>query len=93
MDVLKDSDYSYLYSVQYSLLKDKIAAVYEECAAARERIGTAEITGHECLADGVYRTTYATGVTVVVNYNLYPVSIDGGAEIEAQGYLIEEVEG
>ena len=93
VDVLKDSDYSYLYSVQYSLLKDKLAAVYEECAAAREKIGTAEITGHECLADGVYRTTYATGVTVVVNYNLYPVSIDGGAEIEAQGYLIEEVEG
>lgn len=92
VDVLQNSDYSYLYSVQYPLIKDKIEAVYRECSEIRSRIGTSEITGHECLADGVYRTTYATGVQVTVNYNLYDVTLEDGATIGAEGYLVEEVQ-
>lgn len=92
VDVLKNSDYSYLYSVQYSLLKDKIQAVYEECTLIREKLGTSEITGHECLEEGVYRTTYATGARVTVNYNLYPVNLENGLELGAEDYFIEEVQ-
>lgn len=92
VDVLQNSDYSYLYSVQYPLIRDKIDAVYRECSEIRSQIGTSEITGHECLADGVYRTTYATGVQVTVNYNLYDVTLEDGATIGAEGYLVEEVQ-
>ncbi len=92
VDVLRDSDYSYLYSVQYPLIRDKIRAVYEECSEIRSRIGTNEITGHECLGDGVYRTTYATGAEVTVNYNLYEVTLEDGNTIGAESYLIKEVQ-
>lgn len=92
VDVLQDSDYSYLYSVQYPLIKDKIEAVYQECREIRSQIGTSEITGHECLAGGVFRTTYATGVQVTVNYNLYDVTLEDGTSIGAEGYLVEEVQ-
>lgn len=92
VDVLQDSDYSYLYSVQYPLIKDKIDEVYRECSEIRSKIGTSEITGHECLAEGVYRTTYATGVQVTVNYNLYDVTLEDGRSIGAEDYLVEEVQ-
>lgn len=92
VDVLQESDYNYLYSVQYSLLQEKIKAVYEECSALRAKIGTSEITGHECLADGVYRTTYATGAEVTVNYNLYDVTLEGGSVLGAESYLVKEVQ-
>lgn len=92
VDVLQDSDYSYLYSVQYSLIKDKLQAVYEECSQIRSRIGTSEITGHECLGNGVYRTTYATGAAVTVNYNLYDVTLENGTTIGAENYIVEEVQ-
>ncbi len=92
VDVLKNSDYSYLYSVQYDLIRDKINAVYDECSRIREQIGTSQITGHECLADGVFRTTYATGVQVTVNYNLFDVTLENGATLGAEDYLIEEVQ-
>lgn len=92
VDVLKDSDYSYLYSVQYPLLKEQMQEVYRECGEIRAVIGTSEITGHRCLGEGVYRTLYATGTAVTVNYNLYDVSLEDGRIVAAEGYLIEEVQ-
>lgn len=90
VDVLKDSDFSYLYAAQFELLRDKIQAVYEECADIRGRIGTQEITGHKVLADGVYQTSYASGAVVLVNYNLYDVTLDDGTNLPAESYLIKE---
>lgn len=87
VDALKHSDYSYLYSVQYSVIKDKIDAVYNECQAIREEIGTNEIVDHECIQDGVYVTTYKNGVKVYTNYNLYEVETSVGT-FAAEGYLI-----
>lgn len=89
VDVLKDSDYSYLFSAQFSLLEEKIKAVYEECASIRKQIGTDEIIGHEILEDGIYRTTYGNGSVVMVNYNLYDVILDDGTQLSSEGYLIK----
>lgn len=91
VDVLKDSDYSYLFSAQYSLLEEKIKAVYEECVSIRNRIGTDEIVGHEVLGDGIYQTIYVNGTVVLVNYNLYDVTLEDGTQLPAEGYLIKEV--
>lgn len=90
VDVLKNSDFSYLYSAQYEVLEEKLKAVYEECAALRGEIGTNEITGHEVLAEGVYRTDYAGGKTVYVNYNLYDAQLPDGSVLAAESYLIKE---
>ena len=90
VDVLKDSDFNYLFSAQFGLLKESIEAVYAECEQIRSRIGTDEITGHEVLADGVYQTTYANGTVVQVNYNLYDVTLEDGTELPEESYLIKE---
>lgn len=90
VDVLKDTDYNYLFSAQFDLLKDKIKEVYEECVSIRSQIGTSEIAGHEVLQEGVYQTTYGNGTQVLVNYNLYDVTLADGTELPAEGYLIKE---
>ena len=92
VDVLKNSDYSYLYSVQYSVLKDEIERVYDEVSQIRDRIGSSRITDHETLMDGVYKTTYDTGAVVTVNYNLYDVTLENGTTVAAEGYVIKEVQ-
>ncbi len=86
---LKNTDYHYLYSAQYDLLKDGIKAMYAQIADIRGRIGTNEITGHTCLAEKVYKTTYANGVEVIVNYNLHSVELEDGTVLEAEAYRIE----
>lgn len=90
VDMLKNSDFSYLYSAQYEVLEEKLKEMYEECALLRREIGTNEITGHEVLADGVYRTDYAGGKSVYVNYNLYQVELQDGMLLAAEDYLIKE---
>ncbi len=92
VDVLKNSDYSYLFSAQYSLLEQKIKAVYEECASVRDQIGTDEIVDHKTLEDGVYQTTYGNGTVVLVNYNLYDVTLADGTQLPAEGYRIKEAD-
>lgn len=87
VDVLKETKYDNYYATEYAKQKDSIHQVYEECKAAWEQIGTMEITGHTILEDKVYRTQYATGVTVITNYNLHPVTVDGN-EIAGLGYLL-----
>ena len=86
---LKNTDYHYLYSAQYDLLKDGIKAMYAQIADIRGKIGTNEIAGHTCLAEKVYKTTYANGVEVIVNYNLHSVELEDGTVLEAEAYRIE----
>lgn len=86
---LKYTDYHYLFSAQYDLLKDDIKAMYAQIADIRSKIGTNEIAGHVCLAEKVYKTTYANGVEVTVNYNLHSVELEDGTVLDAEAYLIE----
>lgn len=88
-DLLKSSGYSYLYSIQYDKLKDRIKEVYNECDQAWSQIGTNEITNHTKLADQVFCTEYATGVKAIVNYNTYDVTLEDGTTIAAFSYLIQ----
>lgn len=87
VDLLKDSSYAYYYATEYSKQKDIINKVYSECKTAWDEIGTMEITNHTILQDNVFRTDYAKGVSVITNYNLHSVDVDG-KEIAALGYLI-----
>ena len=86
-DILKNTGFSYYFSTQYGRLRNTIHKVYEEYMAGYEKIKSKEITGHRMLAENVFETRYASGATVIVNYNKYPVNIDE-TEIEALGYII-----
>ena len=87
-DLLKNTDYSDYFSIQYSVLAGKIKSLYQAYREALTEIGSKEITGHEMLEPNVFRTTYASGKSVIVNYNKYPVQGDGYA-LDALGYTIE----
>lgn len=88
VDVLKNSEYSDYFSMQYSVLADEIKAVYAEYSEGLAAIGSKEIVGHRMLADHVFETTYASGASVIVNYNKFPVAA-AGSNLDALGYVIQ----
>jgi len=87
VDVLKDSKYSYYFSVQYDLLKEEIKKVYDALEEGMALIGTAEIVNHTMLAQDVFLTEYANGTKVVTNYTFDTFEYNGNA-VEANDYLI-----
>ena len=87
VDVLKDSKYSYFFSIQYDLMKDEIKGVYDKFAEAMDVIGTAEIVNHTMLAQDVFLTEYANGTKVVTNYTFDAFDYNG-TEVAADNYLI-----
>ncbi len=87
VDVLKDSKYSYYFSIQYDLLKEEIKSVYDEVETGMQLIGTAEIVNHKMLAKDVFETEYANGTRVVTNYTFETYSYEGH-DIAANDYLI-----
>ncbi len=87
VDALKDSTYSYYFSIQYEFLKDDIKMVYDAYAEAMQEIGTAQIVNHTMLAQDVFLTEYANGTRVVSNYTLYEFDYNG-TTIKANDYLI-----
>jgi len=88
VDVLKNTEYSDYFSIQYSALQDKIKAFYGEYSKGLSEIGSKEVVNHRMLDKNVFETTYASGASVIVNYNKFPVSISG-YHLDALGYVIE----
>lgn len=86
-DVLMEARISSYYAAYYASVKPTLEHMYAQYQAAFAQIGTKEIVGHTTFAPGVYATTYANGVQVLVNYNAYPVEVDGYT-LTAYGYEI-----
>lgn len=89
VDELIEAGISDYYSVHYGDLKDDILAFYSTYKTAKATIGSGEIVGHRMLSEKVFETTYANGVKVLVNYNLYATEAEGHA-LDALGYEIVE---
>ena len=84
---MMDYGIDYLYSVYYNDLKDGAIELYNSYKEAFAQIGTKEIADHTVIADGVFRTDYANGVSVIVNYNRNSVDT-GSFAVDAMGYKI-----
>lgn len=87
VDVLKDSKYSYYFSVQYDLMKDEIKEVYDKLEEAMAIIGTTKIVNHTMLEQDIFLTEYANGTKVVTNYTFDTFEYEGN-EVAADNYLI-----
>jgi hypothetical protein len=85
--LLVDTDFDSLYSGDFSLWFDDIVEQYRMLDDALRQVAGQAIVGHEKVAEGVYRTTFANGKSVIVNYNAESVAV-GRDRIEAKGYLI-----
>ncbi|SMF80635.1 hypothetical protein SAMN05661091_1859 [Paenibacillus uliginis N3/975] len=85
---LKDTRFSYLYSNQYKQWVQEAVSAYGEVNAVLKKVRGQAITGHEKLSERVYRTTYESGLQVIVNYRKEAVTVEGKT-IQGNGYIVE----
>ncbi len=83
---VKDTEFDNLYAVNYEQWINQAAEMYQEVNGVLKNVQNQKLTGHEKLADGVYKSTYENGVYVVVNYNRTAVLAEGQT-IEAESYI------
>ncbi|MEK5494035.1 DUF5696 domain-containing protein [Paenibacillus sp. FSL R7-0297] len=83
---VKDTDFGNLYAVNYEQWINQAADMYLEVNAVMKNMQNQRLTGHEKLADGVYKSTYENGLSVIVNYNRTAVLAEGRT-IEAESYI------
>ena len=86
MKMIDTTMYDDLMNADYNLWIDEIAEMYGEVENLLRSVSDQTITAHEYLENNVTKTTFANGVTVVVNYNRYAVTVDG-QEVAARSYL------
>lgn len=79
--------YNRLYNGRYTRWIDEMVAEYKRMADNLGRTWGQEMISHEKLADGVYKTTYADGTEVYVNYNKTPYKV-GGLTVGAGNFAV-----
>ncbi len=83
--------YNYLYNASYSAWSKRIQEYYAQVAPVLLAVADSEITGHERLADEVYRTDYGAAGSVYVNYGKKDVTA-GQVTVAAKSYVFIEGE-
>lgn len=87
--VMKKSTYNTFYSGNYADWFDYAVDEYKQVKEAYEDINDKLMVGHEKLADGVFKTTYENGVSIIVNYNDTAYSSDG-ITVAAQNFIVKK---
>lgn len=85
--LLLNTRWSYLYGSDFNSWVNKASGSYKTLKSAFENIGTMVMTGHEQIADNVYKTTYANGNYVIVNYNDVPYTFNNNL-IDSNSFIV-----
>lgn len=88
--LVKETEYDYLYSVNYEYWFDKAIESYQEANEVLSKLQGKTIIQHSKIEDGVYKTIYDNGTEIVVNYNDYAVTVDGVHILEKNFSMIKE---
>lgn len=83
---IADTSYDSMYSTVYDDIKDEIADTYSYVSGALDGVYGLKITNHEQVAENVYKTTFANGTSIYVNYNDSDY-VGNGIKIAAQDYF------
>lgn len=83
---VRDTAYNDYYACEWTYVQKVMGNILEEAAPAAGTAGQ-EMTDHEKLADGVYRTTFSDGSQVVVNYNRQPYA-DSSLKVGAESFAV-----
>lgn len=75
--VLKETQYNYNYSAYYGDWLEDAVNEYVKIKDLYKDIADEAMVDHEMLAENVYKTTYANGVAVIVNYGDTAYTADG----------------
>ncbi len=89
---LFNSRLNHLFSADYKAWIGDAIRDYRKINDVLSKVSTSEITAHEKLTEGVYRTTYGDMLDVYVNYNEDKVTIEG-ITIDGYGYTVREAGG
>jgi hypothetical protein len=87
--VLIETKYDTLYSANYKSWMSSAVSDFETLKNVYAKIQNSKIDKHEKLADGVSRTTYSNGVSVIVNYSSKEYWL-GNTMVAPQKYVIKE---
>ncbi|KYG34346.1 DUF5696 domain-containing protein [Alkalihalobacillus trypoxylicola] len=87
--IVKDTEFNDLMSSHYQLWIDDAISMYQEVNHVLKAVRNLPIMGHEEVEKGLYRTQYGEEAAVWVNYNSYPIEIDGTV-IEPENYLFRK---
>lgn len=85
--LLIGTDFDGLYSGDFNLWFEDVADQYKELNEALAPVLGKAITDHEKLGEGVYRTTFSGGKSVVVNYTGETATV-GNEQIGPYGYRV-----
>ena len=86
---LRETRLASLYSSKFSIWKDNAVKYYEKNSAVNSKIWDQEITDHALVGDDLFKTVYANGVTVYVNYSDKEQTVDG-VTVKAENYAVKE---
>jgi hypothetical protein len=87
--VLKGTKYDKLYSADYKSWMSSAVSDFETFKNVYAKIQNSTIDKHEKLANGVFRTTYSNGVSIVVNYSNDEYWL-GNTIVAPKKYIIKE---
>lgn len=68
-EATKETEYSYLYAVNFDHIVGEVLEANRQVTEALEPVYGLEIIDHRQIDPGVYITTYADGTSMIVNYN------------------------
>ena len=86
--ILHNTSLNTLFASDYRLWMDFAAESYQKASSALKEVSGLTMTGHECLAEGVYQTEYENGVRIIVNYNDTAVTTDDGVMVNAMDFIV-----
>ena len=61
--------------------------LYKEINPILKKINNKRIIKHEKLAEKVYKTTFENDISIIINYNIFPVTVNQN-KIAAEDYYI-----
>lgn len=87
-DVFSNTKYMYSkYSLHYANWLNDAADIYRKVNSALKGTQDALIEDHIRVEENVYKTVFSNGLAVAVNYNRYPVKVDG-ISIDAEDFEV-----
>ncbi|MCU6712645.1 DUF5696 domain-containing protein [Paenibacillus sp. J5C_2022] len=84
---IRDTKLNAMYASDYTHWLDEAVQLYGESNRILKQVRHQTIADHRKLDENVYMTTYEEGLSIVVNYNESPVSVEG-LTIEGKDYRV-----
>lgn len=84
---VKNTKYASLYALHYRDWLQEAKEIYKELDELLREVQGQSISDWQVLAENVHQTTFENGLSVIVNYNLEPVTVNGMV-IPGQDYAV-----